>query len=91
MTQSATQHRASLFASGGKRARDIIGKRVGKFTVNSYVGKDASSESVYLSCQCGNLFARRRSELSRVAKQTYCAKCSPRSKGAKKEHHARAS
>ena len=82
MSQSPTQHKASLFASGGKRARDIIGKRVGKFTVVSYVGQDASSEYVNLSCPCGGTFARRRAELSRVAKQTYCACCSPsRGKG----------
>ena len=79
-----TQHKASLFASGGKRAREIIGKPVGKFTVVSYVGADASSEYVNLSCPCGGTFKRRRAELSRVAKQEHCSNCSP-SRGKRSE------
>ena len=76
MTQSTTQRRASLFAAGGTRGVNLVGKPYGVFVVESHVGGRDDAIYVNIRCtKCDALTPVRRDQLSQKALYSRCGKC----------------
>ena len=82
---STGQRKASGFFGGGRPSVDILGKVVGTFVVDGYVGKDSFSKYVRMKHACGAISTRTKRSLSQISGQTYCLVCRPVVGNAKKK------
>ena len=80
--------KATMFALGVSRYRDVLGETWGPYVVAAYIGKDATSAGVVLRCpyaDCGCELKRERGQMSQIKLIKRCKKCKRGPVGSKTE------